>query len=217
MALYSTLNDLKTDIRRETERKNNAKFDEALPRMIASAEHRMYLGADEPIRSDPLRLRIMEETTTLTLASGAVALPTGYLATLRLSWDGSPQSYPDYESPQSFFENRYTNTSGSPVKYTIEGSTLYVSPLISGSLGFAYYKQPTALVDDTDTNTVLTTYPMLYFHAVLIEAYSYLRNPTEMQKQFGAYVSLAGGLSKTEARARRGSSPMAPRISGWRI
>jgi hypothetical protein len=217
MALYTTLHDLKEDIRREVERLNNAKFEQALPRVIASAEHRMFYGADEPLKSEPLRLRIMEEDDTVTLVDGEAALPAGYLQAIRLQYDGSPKTSPTYEAPHSFHLNRYTDTSGSPTRYTIEGSTLYVSPPISDDVTLWYYKQPDTLEDDTDTNAVLTTYPMLYFHAALVEAYSYLRNPNEMQKQAAAYVSLAAGLGRSEAKARRGSSsPLAPRVPGWR-
>lgn len=217
MALYATLNDLKCGLREETERLNHAKFESALGRIIASAEQRMFYGAGDPLKSAPLRLRNMEQTDTVTLAAGEVALPAGYLSVQRLQWNAEPKNSPTYEAPHSFFQNRYTSTAGSPVRYTIESGKLYVSPLISGALVLVYYKRPTELVADTDSNAVLLAYPMLYFHAALIEAYSYLRNPNEMSKQFSAYVSLASGLVRSEADARRGSSsPLAMRVPGWR-
>jgi hypothetical protein len=218
MPLYSTLNDLKEDIRRETERRNNAKFEDVLPRIIASAEHRIYHGAEEPLRSEPLRIRVMEISSSIALVDGAADLPDGYLQMIRLDWDGSPRTSPTYEPPHEFFLNRYVSTAGSPVRYTLESGSIYVSPKVTGDLTVTFYQNPGALEDDTDTNDVLTAYPMIYFYAGLVEAYSYLRNPTEMQKAFGNYVSLLGGLMRSEGRARVGySTPLAPRIPGARI
>lgn len=214
MALYSTCEDLKQAIREETERTNNGKFEAALPRILAAAEQRMFYGAEAPLKSPAIRVREMEEAGTLSLSSGAVALPTGYLSTLHLFYDGNPDSNPVYEAPHTFFSNRLDLTSGSPTRYTIRGSTLYVSPLITGSLTFHYYKKPDALEDGTDSNDVLLAYPMVYFYAGLIEAFAYLRNPGEMQKNYGSYLSLAGGLAKTERDSTRSSSPLAMRPGG---
>jgi hypothetical protein len=214
MALYSTCEDLKQAIREETERTNNGKFEAALPRIIAAAEQRMFYGAGKPLESPAIRVRSMEETGTLSLVSGSAALPAGYLSTLHLFYDGAPDTNPVYEAPHTFFQNRLDLTSGSPTRYTIRGSTLYVSPLITGSLTFHYYKRPDALEDGTDSNDVLTDYPMVYFYAAVTEAFAYLRNPGEMQKNFGAYLSLAGGLAKTERDSKRSSSPLAMRPGG---
>ena len=217
MALFESLVDLKQAVREEAERLNHAKFELAFPRIIASAEHRMFHGADEPLKTDPLRLRVMETTVTIAFVAGDGVLPDGYLSTLRLQWNGYPKTSPRYEVPHTFFTNRYTTTSGSPTVYTIEGGGIYLSPLITGDISFVYYKRPLELSDDTDSNVVLTTYPMLYFHAALIEAYSYIRNPNEMQKHYAAYRSLSGGLLRSQSNARRASSsPLAPRLPNWR-
>lgn len=221
MALFGTLNDLQDAIRDETERRHNGKFNAAMPRIIASAEQRMYHGADAPLKSAPLRLAVMEVTAALTLAAGEVTLPSDYLEIRHIEWPGSPKTYPTYEAEHDFFRHRQDLTSGSPIRYTVRGAvaanvhtnTLYVSPQVSGALTLHYYAKPAALDQEADTNLVLTTHPMLYFHAGLIEAYSYLRNPDEAQKAFGAYVSLSGGQSQSDARARRGNaSVLAPRI-----
>jgi hypothetical protein len=218
MALYASLAELKEAVRFEVKRMNNAQFDQALPRLVAQAEHRMWFGSDDPLKASPLRLRVMERSETLTLAGGAVTLPDDYLEARRLQWNGSPRTSPIYEAPHSFFVSQYQDQTGSPVRFTIEGSDLLVSPKASGDIEFLYYARPEALEDETDTNAVLSAFPMIYFQAVLLEAHAFLRNADEMQKAFGAYVSLAGGAGRSDGTARRAfASPMAPRIPGWRV
>lgn len=214
--IFTNLGDLHDALRSECERVNNPKFDEALPRMVAAAESRLFHGAGDPLRSVPLRLRVMETQETLTLSTGSAALPADFLQAKRLHWTGEPQTFPTYETPQSFFVNRNLVTSGSPTVYTIDDLALYVSPRVSGSIVLYYYAQPAALEDDADTNAVLEAHPMAYFYAALIEAYAYLRNADQMQRAFGSYVSLVSGITASEAVTKRGgSSPMAPRLSSW--
>lgn len=214
--IFSTLGDLKDAVRSECERVNNPKFDDALPRMIAAAESRLYNGAGDPMRSAPLRVRAMETSSALTLSGGSVALPTDFLQAKRLYWAGDPKTYPTYVAPQTFFVGRSTETSGSPTSYTIDDGTLYVSPSVSGSITLYYYQRPTELEDEADTNAVLEAHPMAYFYAVLVEAYGYLRNPDLMRQSFASYVSLVSGLTESEATAKRGgASPMAPRLTSW--
>lgn len=214
--IFSTLGDLKDAVRSECERVNNPKFDDALPRMIAAAESRLYNGAGEPMRSAPLRVRAMETSTALTLGDGVASLPADFLQAKRLYWAGDPKTYPTYVVPQTFFVNRSTESSGSPTSYTIDAGTLYVSPSVSGTITLYYYQKPAALDDEADTNAVLQAHPMAYFYAVLVEAYGYLRNPDLMRQSFASYVSLVSGLTESEATAKRGgASPMAPRLSSW--
>lgn len=217
MPLFNALSDLHIAVKDEVERQNNGKFDMAFGRMVAGAEQRMFHGSGDPLRCDPLRLRVMETSQALTLSSGEVALPSNYLQVIRLDCVAEPRAVPVFEEPASFFVNRYANNGGAPIRYTIDGAMLVVSPAVSWTIRIKYYARPTALVDGNNTNLVLTTFPMLYFHATLIEAFSYLRNASEMQKQFSAYVSMASGLNRSESHARLGwNAPMAPRIPGPR-
>lgn len=217
MALFATLSDLKDAIRDECERRTHARFDAALPRFIAGAEQRMWHGSWPPLASERLRLREMETTTALTVTDGEAELPADYLEGISLKWELDPRTAPRYEAPDVFHVNRYRFPNGYPVRYTIEAGNLLFSPKISGELTFTYYAEPTALVEDTDTNAVLQKHPMLYFHAALIEAYRWLRNDAKMQEHFGNYTALASGLLHSDRRARQGANQLAMRIPNWRI
>lgn len=218
MGLYSNLGELFDAVKVEVRRENVGNFEKVLPRLVAQAEQRMWHGSGDPLKCDPLRLRVMEASDDLTLDTGVADLPEDYLQALRLQWDGAPVTSPTYEAPKTLFSNQYVSTSGSPVRFTIEGNAIHVSPKVSGPITLHYYAKPEALEAMNSTNAVLEHHPILYFNALLIEAHSYLRNPDEMQKAFGAYLSASGGVSRSDGKARRSyASPMAPRIPGWRV
>jgi hypothetical protein len=217
MALFATRIKLEDAIKDETAKLLNPKFEAALPRFIAGAEQRMFYGSGAPLPSEPLRLRSMEATADLEIDAGEGELPADYLAGRRMRFDGSPKSVPLYEAPDVFWSNRYQTTTGSPVRYTIEGSVIYTSPEITGDMPFLYYAKPDFLVDPDDTNAVLTEYPMLYLHASLIEAYRYLRNAEKTQEAFANYTSASSGLLSTERKARQGANALAMRIPNTRV
>ena len=145
-------------------------------------------------------------------------MPTGFLQAKRLYWAGEPKTWPNYEPAHSFCTNRFADATGSPVRYTVDDETLYVSPPVSGAITLYYYALPDALEDEADSNAVLAAYPMIYFDAALIETYRFLRNGEMTQDSYASYMSRVGGLAAAENRAKRGdSTPLAPRIPHARV
>src|SRR5690606_17523661 len=163
MALFATLSDLKDAVRDECERRNHARFDAALPRFVAGAEQRMWYGADAPFPSEPLRLNAMEERQTIAVTDGTGSMPGNYLVGRRLMYNE------DAQRPHH------------PVRYIIEGDSIRLDPEITTALDIVYFGTPDPLEDETDSNGVLEQFPMLYFHAALIEAYRWLRNTDKSQ------------------------------------
>jgi hypothetical protein len=215
MALFSSRLELTDAVKHETERAMSPKFDAALPRFVALAEQRMFYGSGE---SEPLRLRIMETAATIEFDDGAGEMPADYLAARALRYtEGDPKTEPKYQPPEVFWSDRYAFNTGSPVAYTIEGDDIYISPAISGNLTFLYYALPAALDSDTATNDVLEKHPMLYFHATLFEAYSWLRNTERAETALANYASASSGLLRSERRARQGGNALAMRIPNWRV
>lgn len=218
MALFSALADLKDAVRDECERRSHARFDAALPRFVAGAEQRMWYGSEAPLKSEPVRLRVMEAEATIALTDGAGDLPDDYLSARRLIWTaGDPKTAPLYEAPDVFHATRYALTTGHPVRYTIEGDYLLISPMITSEVRLLYYARPAALEGETDTNAVLEHFPMLYLHGVLIEAYRWLRNDAKTQEAFVNYTSTCSGLLNSERRARQGGNRLGMRIPNWRV
>lgn len=217
MALFATFAALKTAVSKYAIREGSSSFVAQLPTFAALAEDRMFLGANSPVATDPVRLPEMETAADLTVTAGTATLPSGYLSVQRIRWDGDPNAVPDYEAPSVFYANRYTDTSGHPVAFTVEGNSLHVSPMITGTLKLSYYARPTPLVLDADTNAVLTTYPTLYLRAMLVEAYAWLRDSEMLAQEMAAYRAAVDGIAKHARRQRMGAGRIAPRIPGARI
>jgi hypothetical protein len=116
-----------------------------------------------------LRVRQMETSTTLTLSSGSVSLPSDYLAWRRVTWTGSSRVELQFVHP-SYLQAAYpTSPSDTPRIFTIEGSTLKIRPVDSTSLEFDYFQKIPALAT-TDPNWLLTAHPDLYLFGSMVEA-----------------------------------------------
>jgi hypothetical protein len=216
MPVFATFAELKAAVISYTVR-TDAAFAAQLPTFAALAEDRMFIGAEAPLPSDPVRLPAMETAADVDITDGTGALPSGYLSMRRIRWDGEPKTVPDYEAPSVFYANRYTATSGSPVSYTVEGGSIHVSPMITGTLKATYYARPAALAVDGDTNTVLTAHPTLYLRAMLIEAYAFTRDFEMQAQEFAAYKAAVDGIASHARRQRMGANRLAIRIPGARI
>lgn len=208
----ATLAELRASVIDEALR-TDAAFLAAFPRFVLFAENRIINGGDAPYMTSPVRVSEMELSTTLTIAAGQVALPAAFLQTVLLYWDTVPVTTPNYEPPAIFRINRSRMTTGSPSKYTIEAGQLLVSPpLATGSLTFVYYQRPAGLVADNDSNVLLTAYPTLYWHAVLFEAYKFIRDNERRDEHLANYKSVVGGIQETDNRKDTGGASLYPRI-----
>lgn len=217
MPLFADRSDLSDAIKNECQRTTHAAFAAALPRFVALAEQRMWFGSHGTLECDPLRVREMETSATLTATDGAANLPASYLSTISLEWTGSPRCTPDFMAPDAFRAARYTSTSGTPVAYTVEGARMLFSPMISGDFDHLYYAMPAALEADDDTNDILETYPMIYFHGVLIEAYGWLRHDDRRAQAMGDYKSAIDALVLHSIKSRHSGNRLVPRVPGSRI
>lgn len=217
MSAIATFGDLKDAVKSEVMRQNHRGFSEAMPRMMAFAESRIYDGGGDPFRSSPVRVTEMEVTANpLTFTNGSAAVPADFMGARLLYWDADIRSAPVYEPPTSFRLNRVKEAIGYPSRYTIEGGNVLLSPAISGDLVFDYYARPTALAADSDTNAVLVKYPSLYFNALLFEAYGYLRDAERRAEAFGLYTSAVNGIIDADQKKKTGGLSLYPRIrNSW--
>lgn len=211
----ATLSDLRQAVAEEVMRQNHRGFREAFPRMIKFAENRIYNGGGRPFETPAVRVAEMESTADpLSFTAGVATKPADFLAARLLLSDGDIKSAPEYEPPQSFRLNRSKATSGYPSRYTIEGNSVLLSPLITDDLVFTYYARPAALAGDDDTNAVLVAYPDLYFQAALIEAYGYTRDAERKADALASYTSVVNGMMLTDIKRKAGGTPLYPRIRG---
>lgn len=124
----------------------------------------------------PLRVRAMLTQGTLSTSGGSVALPADWLEFERI-WinanDGKDLLYMPLAQFRSIADSQLT---GTPTKYTIDGSTLYVAPTSDATLQVSYYTTLGAFTGDASTDAILTAYPEVYLSGVLCEAYRWARD-----------------------------------------
>lgn len=125
-----------------------------------------------------LRVRQMETVTTFNTTDGSTNLPDDYLAWKRLTWLGDTYMSMEYVLPDMLVRMHPANEAGVPAVFTIESDNLIVRPTDDDTeFSFLYYAKVPALVDDTDTNWLLTAHPDLYLAAALAEANAFIINP----------------------------------------
>jgi hypothetical protein len=129
-----------------------------------------FIALFEAAANRRLRVREQEATATLTPTSGAVALPSDYLAWRRITWTGAPRVELQYVHP-SYLQAAYPSSpTDVPRIFTIEGTTLKIRPLDGTPLELDYFQKIPALSDAAPSNWLLAAHPDVYLFGSLVEA-----------------------------------------------
>lgn len=134
----------------------------------------IWIALFEATANRRLRVRQMEATTTLTTASGSVALPSDYLDYRRLTWKGEYNQTLRLVSPDALQALFIDDTStDDPECFTIEGGNILIRPIddTANIYEFVYIQKISALADGS--NWLFTAHPDLYLRGSLIEAAAY--------------------------------------------
>lgn len=216
MAGISTYADLKAQVAVLLNRSN---LTTQIPYWVQLAEQRIAYGSQEsPLQSEPLRIRAMETSADLTIASGVqtVALPTGFLQQRRFYISGTPTIKPVFITPEAFWGKWFAYTTGRPADYTVEGENIVIGPTpdtaYTGKI--LYYKKFTALSSDSDTNWLLVNAPGVYLYGVLIEAYKYVRNMEQAAAALNNFCGAVNALNSADTADRR-AMPWTARSDTW--
>jgi len=224
---FANKGELKTAIS-EYAARSNASFLNKIDSFIALGEHRMQFGTGQPFPSKPLRTKSQERLALLTTdASFQITLPPDLLEIRAIYQNVSPNTGMNrlvFIEPLEFFANQVQQvTGGRPINYTIIGKAedaglseglVQVQPGAEGiELGLLYFTKIDPLVNDTDTNWILSNHPGLYLQGSLTEAFYYMRNGQMADSSFKYYSSMADGLKITEERSRRQGAVLSPRFS----
>lgn len=147
-----------------------------IPTFVQLAQERM---------TRDLRTREMLKlsTTTATVNDATIELPTDFLEMRELHFQGTPPITLEYQSPDKFFRNDMTTTSGSPYYYTIIGYEFQFAPMPDSAktLQLLYYAKPTFISTTTASNVYLANYSDALLYATLAEAEPYLYNDQRIQ------------------------------------
>lgn len=118
-------------------------------------------------------------STTLTPSSGSASLPNDYLAWKKVTWTGATPRVLQYVDP-NYLDARFPNSdNGSPIQFTIEGSTLKVRPVDDTGLTFLYAQKVPALSDSATTNWLLTAHPDAYLFGSLTMAATFTEDAAQ--------------------------------------
>ena len=165
---------------------------------------------------DPLRIRAMVSSGALTPSStGAVTITSGvasgWLEFIELTPSTNYAQSMNYMDPWSFRKktDALSSTVAPQFIYTIEGGTLYVAPLNTGTINAVWYQKFTALSGASDTDWIITNAPQVYLFGCLAEAAAYLQD--ERLAQFRAqFAGAIKGLNMNDqAQRASGSRPVA--------
>jgi hypothetical protein len=131
-----------------------------------------FISFFEAMVNRKMRARQMLTTATLTPSSGAVTLPSDFLAVKTVIPSGyGPLEYRD----PNWIRSAYTTSeTGTPQYYTIEGSSLVIRPATDQDVDLEYYQKVPVLSDSNTTNWLLTAYPDLYVAGSLVEAHAFI-------------------------------------------
>jgi hypothetical protein len=125
---------------------------------------------------------MITKNDSYSIAGQYTTLPTDTLEIIRIVVDADPVITLEYLTPEELSERRATlSGTGKPYFFTIIGGSsnqleVLRSPDQTYTSSIVYYTRIAALVNDSDTNWLLTDHPDIYLFGTLVEAEPYLKN-----------------------------------------
>ena len=188
IASYS---DLKTSIANFLHR---ADLTSMIPEFIVDAEARIYRE---------LRVRAMETALSSTIASGTIAVPSGFLEMKFCYVEGSAAQKLERKDAEWIYTNYPTRSaSGKPVFFAREAETFIFGPYPDSTYTIkgVYYKRLAALSDSNTTNWFITDAPDLLRYAALCEAAPYLKDDRRIAIWESKYREAKAAIERTDKR-----------------
>lgn len=180
---------------------NRDDLDTVIPTFIDLAEARM---------NREVRHWRMEDRVVATLDTQYTALPTNFIEPIRMSLTTGNTSIMELVGQLEMSDRRAkaSNTSGKPQYYAILDQSIEVFPTPDGeySLEMVYYETIPALVNDSDTNWVLTNYPDAYLYGALMHSATYLQEDNRMQVWDALYQTAISAINLDAERAKTNGS-----------
>lgn len=151
------------------------------PDLVTFAENRIYRD---------LRIRCMETALSSAIASGVIAVPSGYIELKSAYVDGTPVGKLTRKDADFIYKNYPTRASGGrPVFIAREGESFIFGPYPDSAYTIKgiYYKRLPALSDSNTTNWFTTNAADLLLFAALCEAAPFIGNDSRIVVWEGKY------------------------------
>ena len=202
-----TLTNLQDDIKDYTEVDSTVFSTGVLNTIIKNAENRIYRDSD----SDDNRFYA---TSNLVTGNRYVTIPSDLRIIRYIQLKDSNNKQVFLEKRDTSFMSEFYNTpatqSGLPRYYANWDANFWVvapTPDSTYEITLAYVKQPTSLTDSSVSSTgtyVSNKYQDLLLYAALVEAYGYLKGPTDMLQYYeGSYQRALQSYSIEQQGRRR--------------
>ena len=202
-----TLTNLQDDIKDYTEVDSTVFSTGVLNTIIKNAENRVYRESD----SDDNRFYA---TSNLVTGNRYVTIPSDLRVIRYIQLKDSNNKQVFLEKRDTSFMSEFYNTpatqSGLPRYYANWDANFWVvapTPDSTYEITLAYVKQPTSLTDSSVSSTgtyVSNKYQDLLLYAALVEAYGYLKGPTDMLQYYeGSYRRALQSYSIEQQGRRR--------------
>mgnify|MGYP000306106151 CR=1 FL=1 len=202
-----TLTNLQDDIKDYTEVDSTVFSTAVLNTIIKNAENRVYRESD----SDDNRFYA---TSNLVTGNRYVTIPSDLRIIRYIQLKDSNNKQVFLEKRDTSFMSEFYNTpatqSGLPRYYANWDANFWVvapTPDSTYEITLAYVKQPTSLTDSSVSSTgtyVSNKYQDLLLYAALVEAYGYLKGPTDMLQYYeGSYQRALQSYSIEQQGRRR--------------
>lgn len=200
---FTTINDFTNELISWT----NAGISTAVAsNMITLAEDRVYRE---------LRVRQMEASTSVTITSGVVPVPSDMIEIKHAYVDSSPEQALQRKSPDWIY-TKYPDRSGSgiPKFFAREGSNFIFGPYPASSyvVKLNYYARPTTAVNGTLTGIAASS-PGLFLNAAMVEAEAYLGRDNRVALWESKYQQLKELVMKEDRNERFSGSPLAVTVA----
>ena len=180
----STLSELRTSIAYFMNRSD----------MTTAQQDTFVALVESDIRND-VRVRAMEDQTTVALTSQTLPSPTLLLEARQLLVDGWRH---EYRTPEAY--DAYRLIGGVNRIYTQIGQTFLVNS--TGSARLTYTKALEALTAGTNTNYVLTQAPDVYLYGACAHAAQYYQDAGNLERFKALYLGAVKRLNDREQQAR---------------
>jgi hypothetical protein len=172
-----------------------------------------FITLAEEYFNHKLRVRQMESTTTDTMSSSAITLPSDFQGFRSIYLSTSPKYSLQYYTPeqQAVLDQ---GDSGRPYGYSITGTTVTFFPTADSDydVGYTYYKSIPPLASNS-TNWLLTAAPGAYLHGACMQAWVYLLNEQDAAKEKALMDASLSNLKTSDANDRWSGSTLKMRAS----
>ena len=178
-----------------------------IPDFIALGEDRIYRD---------LRIRAMETALTDTIASGTIAVPSGYLELKNIYIATSPIQPLQRRTAEWIYQNYpLRSVSGKPIFIARDAGNFIFGPYPDSGYAIAgtYYARLAALSSTNTTNWFTANAPSILLWASLLEAEPFIQNDERLVLWKTKYEEIKENISVEDQREIYSGSPMRATVS----